>query len=164
MIINGCTIFWTLTNCLHAPTVPINLISVGALQEHRMSVIFSYQKTIVSFPIDHPNLAGLSFDATIHCHLSLLDLDFILAPFLYPDPKITMPMLACPVFPMPPITTDLWHQQFGHLGQDATRDMLSMDFATEITLPVVTTSNNVSELSLYSRSVLSKVLLSTVVV
>jgi hypothetical protein len=34
MILNGHTILWTLKNCLHAPMVPINLISVGALQEH----------------------------------------------------------------------------------------------------------------------------------
>jgi hypothetical protein len=86
--------------------------------------------------MDHPSLAGLSFNATVYCCLSLLNLDFILTPSLYPDPTITMPMLACPVFPMPPITIDLWHRQFSHLGQDATQDMLSMDFAPGITLPV----------------------------
>ena len=32
--IKGQTIIWTLKNCLHAPEVPINLISKGALQEH----------------------------------------------------------------------------------------------------------------------------------
>ena len=42
LIIDGKTIIWTLTNCLHAPDVPINLISVGALQEHHMSVYFSF--------------------------------------------------------------------------------------------------------------------------
>ena len=80
MTINGHTILWTLKNCLHAPTVPINLISVGALQEHHLSVTFSYQKTTVSFPTDHPDLAGLSFDATVHRCLSLLDLNYITAP------------------------------------------------------------------------------------
>lgn len=49
---NGHTVIWTLRNCLHAPTVPINLISIGALQEHHLSVNFSYQKTTVSFPTD----------------------------------------------------------------------------------------------------------------
>jgi hypothetical protein len=33
--------------------------------------------------------------------------------------------------------TDLWHKCFGHLGQDATRDMLSQDFATGITVPAI---------------------------
>ena len=47
------TIIWTLTNCLHAPTVPINLISVGALQEHHMSVVFSFNKMTISFPTGH---------------------------------------------------------------------------------------------------------------
>ena len=58
-------ITWTLQDCLHAPTVPINLISVGALQEHHMSVTFSFQKTTISFPPDHPHLSGLSFNAYV---------------------------------------------------------------------------------------------------
>ena len=36
LTIDGQNIVWTLRNCLHTPTVPINLISVGALQEHHM--------------------------------------------------------------------------------------------------------------------------------
>ena len=58
-------IIWTLTNCLHAPSVPINLISVGALQEHHMLVTFSFYKTTISFPDDHQHLSGLSFDAHV---------------------------------------------------------------------------------------------------
>ena len=138
---NGRTIIWTLKNCLHAPMVPINLISVGALQEHRLSVTFSYQKTTVSFPSDHPDLSGLSFEATVHRRLSLLDLDFIIAPSVDPIPIPEVIPIACPVFPVPPITVDLWHRRLGHLGQDATRDMLSQDFATGITVP--TSSLNV---------------------
>ena len=34
LVIGDRTVIWTLTNCLHAPDVPINLISVGTLQEH----------------------------------------------------------------------------------------------------------------------------------
>jgi hypothetical protein len=49
LVINGKKIVWTLKNCLHAPDVPINLISVGALQEHHISVIFSFQKTTIMF-------------------------------------------------------------------------------------------------------------------
>ena len=58
-------IIWTLTNCLHAPDVPINLISVGALQDHHMSVTFSFQKTTFSLPLDHTELSGISFDAYV---------------------------------------------------------------------------------------------------
>ena len=140
MELNGHTIVWTLKNCLHAPTVPINLISVGMLQEHHVSVTFSYQKTTVSFPTDHPDLAGLSFEATVHCCLSLLNLDFIVALPIDPAPTSLVPNIACPVFPVPPITTDLWHRRFGHLGQDATRDMLLGDFATGISLPTSPTN------------------------
>ena len=139
LTVNGHTVLWTLKNCLHAPTVPINLISVGALQEHHLSINFSYQKTTVSFPTDHPELAGQSFEAMVHRRLSLLNLDFIPASSTVPDHSHPAPVIACPTFPVTPITTDLWHRRFGHLGQDATRDMLSQDFATGITLPTSTT-------------------------
>ena len=65
LVIGDRTVIWTLTNCLHAPDVPINLISVGTLQEHQMSVIFSFRKTTISFPSDHPSLSDLSFDAHV---------------------------------------------------------------------------------------------------
>jgi hypothetical protein len=39
----------TLCDCLHAPDVPLNLISVGALQEHRMQLIFEHDGTIIHF-------------------------------------------------------------------------------------------------------------------
>ena len=133
LVLNGHTIIWTLKNCLHAPTAPINLISVGALQEHHLSVTFSHRKTTISFPPDRSDLQGLSFEATVQRRLSFLNLDFITAPIDSPNP---VSELACPVFPVTPVTTDLWHRRFGHLGQDATRDMLSDDFATGITLPV----------------------------
>ena len=60
IVIEGTPIIWTLKNCLHTPDVPINLISVGALQEHHMSITFSFQKTTIAFPNTHPTLAGLS--------------------------------------------------------------------------------------------------------
>jgi hypothetical protein len=59
------TVIWTLTNCLHALDVPINLISVGVLQEHHMSVVFSFNKMTISFQEDHQHLSGLSFDAHV---------------------------------------------------------------------------------------------------
>jgi hypothetical protein len=128
MILNGHTIIWTLKNCLHVPTAPVNLISVGALLEHHISVMFSYQKTKISFPMNHPDLTGLSLEATVHHRLFFLNLDFIMAPPVDPDSVSTVTTLACPVFPVAPITTDLWHRRFGHLSQDATRDMLLQFF------------------------------------
>src|SRR5271168_3334633 len=65
LTIGNKVITWTLQNCLHAPDVPINLVSVGALQEHKMSIVFSFQKTTIIFPSDHPHLSSLSFDAHV---------------------------------------------------------------------------------------------------
>src|ERR1700678_1685216 len=119
---------WTLRNCLHAPDVPINLISVGALQEHRMSVVFSFQKTTIIFPSDHPQLSTLSFDAHVNRRLSLLNLDFIL-------PQNTPSPVAMPLFTNAPISPDLWHRRFGHLGHEASKSVINGNYATGITKP-----------------------------
>ena len=99
LIIGNRTIVWMLTNCLHAPSVPINLISVGALQEHRMSVTFSFNKTTISFPNDHQHLSGLLFDAHVAHQLSLLKLDFI--------PPPTLPV-ALQLFPIVQPSPEIW--------------------------------------------------------
>jgi hypothetical protein len=124
--IGNRTIIWTLTNCLHALDVPINLISVGALQEHHMSVVFSFNKTTISFPDDHQHLSGLSFDAHVTRRLSLLDLDFI-------DPPI-LPV-ALHLFPQTQISPEIWHRRFGHLGHEALRTVINGNYATGITKP-----------------------------
>ena len=121
------TIVWTLRNCLHAPDIPINLLSVGALQEHHMSVAFSFQKTTISFPLDHPQLSGISFDAHVTRRLSLLSLDFV--------PPPTLPV-ALYLFPIPQPSPELWHRRFGHLGHEASKNMINGNYATGIIKPV----------------------------
>ena len=121
------TIIWTLINCLHAPDVPINLISVGALQEHHMSIVFSFYKTTISFPSDHLQLSGISFDALVSRRLSLLNLDFI-------PPPITP--VAFHLFPTAPNSNEIWHRRFGHLGHEASRNVLNGTYVTGITKPL----------------------------
>ena len=112
IVIKGTPIIWTLKSCLHAPDVPINLISVGALQEHHMSVTFAFQKTTIAFPNTHSTLAGLSFEAEVIRRLSLLYLNFIPA-------TMSTPTIAFTMFQVPVNLFELWHCRFGHLGQDA---------------------------------------------
>ena len=121
-------ITWTLRDCLHAPTVPINLISVGALQEHHLSITFSFQKTSISFPADHPQLAGLSFDAYVTRRLSLLNLEFI--------PPSTLPV-ALYLFPATQLSPDIWHRRFGHLGHEASKNVLNGQYVTGVIKPPV---------------------------
>ena len=120
------TIIWTLSNCLHAPTVPINLISVGALQEHHMSVVFSFNKTTITFPTNHHHLSGLSFDAHVTRRLSLLDLDFISPP--------TLPV-ALHLFSPIQISPEILHRRFGHLGHEASRNVINGNYVTGIIKP-----------------------------
>ena len=127
LIIGDKTIIWTLTNCLHAPDVPINLISVGALQEHHMSVDFSFRKTTISFPSTHPQLSTSSFDAFVTRRLSLLNLDFV-TPTALP--------IALHLFPSTDNSPETWHRRFGHLGHEASRNVINGNYATGITKPL----------------------------
>jgi hypothetical protein len=127
LTIGDQTIIWTLRNCLHAPDVPINLLSVGALQEHHMSITFSFQKTTISFPPDHPRLSGLSFDAHVTRRLSLLDLDFLLPPSV----PVTLHL-----FPIAQNSPDTWHRRFGHLGHEASKNVINGNYATGINKPL----------------------------
>jgi hypothetical protein len=125
IVINGTKVIWTLKNCLHAPNVPINLILVGALQEHHFSVAFSFQKMTIMFLDSHPQFKGLYFDAEVICCMSLLNLDYITV-------ITTSQPIVFASFLIIPNSFKLWHRQFGHLGQEATRSMLTKKYATRI--------------------------------
>ncbi|PBK81071.1 hypothetical protein ARMGADRAFT_1091620 [Armillaria gallica] len=56
---NGKHVMVCLLDCLHVPDVPMNLISVGALTEQRMFLMFENNWTSINFPKDHPSLAGV---------------------------------------------------------------------------------------------------------
>ena len=90
---------WTLQNCLHAPDCPINLISVGTLNEVGMSINFVPDSiTTLTFP-NNPEklgrLTGKSFPAKVINKLSFLDCNFA-----YPtsNPAIEL-IYTLPVFP-----------------------------------------------------------------
>lgn len=122
------SIVLVLQDCLHAPSAPINLMSVGAMQEHRMRIHFNEDATVIHFPSDHPLLAGLSFQATVLRRLSFLQCDFIT-----PDPPISDGSeVAFPIFPVVELTPELWHCRLGHLGLDATRAILTKGYATGV--------------------------------
>jgi hypothetical protein len=110
------SIVFTLCDCLHALGAPINLLSVGTMQEHWMCVHFNEDSTIIHFPSDHPTLCDLSFMATIVWRLSFLQCDFV-----PPDLSVSDgTKVAFPTFPVVETTPALWHRHFGHLGIDAT--------------------------------------------
>ena len=128
LTVGGKNITWTLRNCLHTPSVPINFISVGALQEHHMSIVFAFQKTTIFFPPDHPELSALSFDAYVMRRFSLLNLTFV--------PLSTTPV-ALHLFSNAPVTPELWHRCFGHLGHEASKNVLNGNYAMGITKPSI---------------------------
>ena len=128
-IFHDCNLFHTynaegavlvkMANCGTLPT-----LGIGALQEHHMIVTFSFQKTTITFPPNHPHLSGLSFDAHVTRRLSLLNLDFIL--------PLTSP-IAFHLFPGTQNSPEIWHRRFGHLGHEASKNVLTGNYATGIT-------------------------------
>src|ERR1700678_3094292 len=92
-----------------------------------MSVVFSFNKTTISFPKDHQHLSGLSFDAHVTRQLSLIDFDFIHPPVL---------PIALHLFPQTQVSLEIWHHRFGYLGHEASRNIINGDFATGITKPL----------------------------
>ena len=132
-----------LRDCLHAPDMPINLISIGAMAEWDFKVNFEKGCMSVHLPWSSSSVTLLTFLATVVNRLSFLHCDFILPP---PTssllPFLPSAVLAAPVLPLPDlldtsfphvaVTPELWHRRLGHLGMDATWDMLTKGFAEGI--------------------------------
>ncbi|KAF5387864.1 hypothetical protein D9615_000299 [Tricholomella constricta] len=70
----------SLQDCLHAPDVPINLISVGSLTEKNMRLVFEKNITSIHLPDSSPLLTTHTINATVVRRLSFLFLDFVLPP------------------------------------------------------------------------------------
>jgi len=122
------SIVFVLHDCLHVLSAPINLLSVGTMQEHWMWIHFNEDSTMIHFPSDHPILAGLSVQASVLHHLS-----FLKCAFLLPTPPISDGTeVAFPTFPVPARTTSLWHLRLCHIGVDATHVVLPKNYATGV--------------------------------
>ncbi|KAF5381322.1 hypothetical protein D9615_008433 [Tricholomella constricta] len=139
--IDGNSVVLCLRDCLHAPSCPINLLSVGSLTNR--GIEFDWRPgahTFLRFPKDHPAFANSTFLADVFHHLSFLRCEFI-----YPDkttpsliatppatPTPSLPPVAAPVFERIRETPELWHRRLGHIGLDATRAVLLKDYATGV--------------------------------
>lgn len=119
------SVVFVLCDCLHVLSTPINLLSVSAMQEHQMQIHFNEDSTIIHFPSDHPILTGLLFQASVvHC------LSFLKCDFLSHTPSVSDGTeVAFPTFPVLTKTLSLWHRHLGHLGVDATRAVLTKNYA-----------------------------------
>ncbi|KAF5383168.1 hypothetical protein D9615_004993 [Tricholomella constricta] len=141
--IDGIYQIFCLKDCLHAPDVPINLLSVGSMTERDMCLVFEKDVTSIHFPDSLPHLSDHTINATVVRRLSFLHLDFVLPPGASsvppPESLISFPavelqesdLLFLRVDPSP----SLWHRRFGHLGIDATRAVLTKSYATGVKVP-----------------------------
>ena len=133
-------VIFTLRGCLHAPTAPIDLLSVGALVERGMFCLFSPGGiTKVFFPKDHPVIPSFVFTATVSNRLSFLKLDFVRPPIPDAPSPTAFPARADPSadpsnlsFSRVKLDSMLWHRRFGHIGMEATRAALTKNYVTGI--------------------------------
>lgn len=128
----SCT--FVLKDCLHAPDAPINLLSVGTLQEKGAT---SPGLTSVLIPSSHSTVLAFSFNAVIlHC-LSFLNCNFVLSspstPIPLSDPSFDHDAALLASFPEVSLTPELWHRCFGHLGKAATQAVITKDYVTGVT-------------------------------
>ena len=137
-------VVFTLHDCLYAPSASINLLSVGALVEHRFHCLFSPGGiTMVFYPDDHPHLPGLTLPAVVINRLSFFKLEF-LSPALSTAPVALPALVSSPLdsasvdsstsFPHLKMDSMLWHCCFGHIGMDATRAALMKEYVMGVHL------------------------------
>ena len=136
---NGRFVAVVLRNCLHAPDVPLHLLSVGVLQHSQIAIRFEPQSgqdppyTALVFPRDHPVLPGFALRATLVRRLSFLACDFVpassaLSPLAAPG----LDLPAATTFPRADLSPAIWHRRLSHLGMDSVRTLLTKEVVTGI--------------------------------
>ena len=126
----GRTVELTPQNCLHAPDVPVNLFSVGELQENGFRIHFepgtNSPYTHIIFPTSHATLPNFSLKAEFIHRLSFISCDFGLAVSM----SAVAPGNDC--FPKIPPTPSLWHRHLCHPHIDVTRAVLTKNYVSGV--------------------------------
>ena len=117
-----------LCNCLHAPNAPLNLLSVGAMQEKHMCIHFNEDHMVIHFPSNHPVSSGHTINAVVFCHLSFLQCEFLQAELPVSDGS----EFTFPTFTKVELTTELWHHRLGHIGVNAMCGVLTKNYVEGI--------------------------------
>ena len=126
----GRTVELTLQNCLHAPDVPVNLFSVGELQENGFRIHFepgtNSPYTHIIFPTAHATLPNFSLKAEFIHWLSFISCDF--------GPAVSMSAVAPgnDRFPKISPTPSLWHRRLCHPHIDVTRAVLTKNYVSGV--------------------------------
>ncbi|KAF8061424.1 hypothetical protein FPV67DRAFT_278112 [Lyophyllum atratum] len=106
--------------------------------ENDLKLVFEKDATTIFFPKSSPELRDSSLSATVHRRLSFLHCDFVLPPEPNSDDVASLafpavePTFAPTTFPRVKVTPELWHRRLGHLGRDATRAVLTKNYATGV--------------------------------
>lgn len=118
---------------LHAPDVPVNIISVGRLTESKFHILFGPTMAKIFLPprVDEEPFTRFIIASKIG-RLFFLKTDFVYTTQILADKFPRILDQAMVSFPHVPVTADLWHRCLGHIGQDTTRGMIKQDYVTGI--------------------------------
>ena len=109
---SGVTTILKLCDCLHAPDACANLVSVGRMVRAGLSCSFEDDGVVVS-----RQGTRLAWGSMVG-QLFTLDIEFLRPPC----PAIPASEIAC--FTQVPVMLDLWHHHLGHVGMEATRQLV----------------------------------------
>lgn len=125
------TVILVLKDCLHAPDVSINLLSVGLMVENDMKLMFEKDSTSLFFPSTLKHLGSKSITATVYKKLLFIFCDFMILP-VNDDLSFSALSNNTVLFPKVLVTPELWHRHMRHPAQKTTQMMLTKNFATGV--------------------------------
>ncbi|KNZ77309.1 Copia protein [Termitomyces sp. J132] len=140
--VNGQHIIINLQDCLHAPDVPINLLSVRLMVEHDLKLLFEKGSMSIFFPNSALSFKCQSLQATVHNHLSFLFCGFICPTKSSDILAFSSPAIASSLFPCLEVTPALWHLHLGHPGQDTTKAVLIKNYVNGVAYNGSLTNNH----------------------
>ncbi|KAF5323122.1 hypothetical protein D9611_009267 [Ephemerocybe angulata] len=131
---DGTSRVLVLLDCLFAPDCPVNLLSVGRLVDGLgLRVMFAASKTYLWEYIQGVRPTAF-LSLTRRNNLTYLGCTFLPASLSPSDGVVSLAARSGSLsFTPPPLTIDLWHRRFSHLGWDSTKALLRGTVVTGVT-------------------------------
>ncbi|KAF5309652.1 hypothetical protein D9611_014076 [Ephemerocybe angulata] len=131
---DGTSRVLVLLDCLFAPDCPVNLLSVGRLVDGLgLRIMFAASKTYLWEYLQGVRPTAF-LSLTRRNNLTYLGCTFLPAPLSPSDGVVSMAARSGSLsFVPPPLTIDLWHRRFSHLGWDSTKALLRGTAVTGVT-------------------------------
>lgn len=126
-----------LSDCLHTPSVPVNLFAVGRLDDRGFGIHLKDQHCTIRTP--DADGANIILRSPRTGKLYWLDIEFEPPPFPVPDIATSIPVTGKPLPPSemanyiePPLDAYLWHRRCGHISADSITKLITGNYVTGV--------------------------------